>query len=95
MQIAREHLASEDCEDRPIDENWLQTWDGYLPALVHTFGTDVYSSSAMPFLEAMVASMKSGGCPTLKVPQFRNLIGSQSPWHFGRVRHAFTLVLTV
>ena len=71
MQIAREHLASEDCEDRPIDENWLQTWDGYLPALVHTFGTDVYSSSAMPFLEAMVASMKSGGCPTLKVPQFR------------------------
>ncbi|CAK9029597.1 unnamed protein product [Durusdinium trenchii] len=80
LQIAREHLASEDCEDRPIDENWLQTWDGYLPALVHTFGTDVYSSSAMPFLEAMVASMKSGGCPTLKVPQFRNLIGSQSPW---------------
>ncbi|CAK9024472.1 Vacuolar protein sorting-associated protein 11-like [Durusdinium trenchii] len=80
LEMARQRLASEDCKDRPMDDTWIQMWDDYLPTLAHVLGSGIYQSSAIPYLEALVAAMKLGGCATLKQPQFRNLIGTQTSW---------------
>ena len=63
-----------------MDETWNQIWDDYLPTLIHEFGASIQQSSALPVLEALVATMKADGCVTLKHPQFQYIVGSQVTW---------------